>query len=499
MEPTPATSPAPAIRPWFFWALGAVTVAFGAVRFAGAGNDLWMDEIWSLGFISQLHAPAEILTRFLHDNNHPLYSLWLYALGPGHAAWVYRLLACVTGTVTVALAGLIGRRQFQLLHAAAAPARAATAGLLTATVVGGAYLLVHYSSEARGYGPAVMFGFLAMYALTFASGRPASGWAVVYGFACALGLLAHMVAFQVLLAGAAWSALVVFKNWNNWRDRWVHLACWHLGPGLFFGAYYFGFARMVDRGGGPTIPLAELLRTLSVFTLGLPRGTNAAGAMELFLGVTLAGWFLIWRRDRALAVFYFTGIFLAPAAGIYSSGYAVLFPRYFIMSGALAVLLGGYALARLWTASRTGRLLAGVLLGAFLVGNGVHVARLLRDGRGQYQAALRYIGEHTPAGPITVSSDSDFRNFIVMEYYKAAVGPDHQLQYFPGGRPVPGGVQWVFFHRLDESTPVPPETLHDPEGHNYQLVRVFPHAPLSGWEWYVYRNLDPNLLPPTGS
>ena len=40
------------------------------------------------------------------------------------------------------------------------------------------------------------------------------------------------------------------------------------------------------------------------------------------------------------------------------------------------------------------------------------------------------------------------------------------------------------------------DALHDAEGHNYQLARVFPHAPLSGFEWYVYRNLDPTVLPP---
>ena len=142
-----------------------------------------------------------------------------------------------------------------------------------------------------------------------------------------------------------------------------------------------------------------------------------------------------------------------------------------------------------------GRRAAALLPAAFLLGNGLHVGWLLRDGRGQYQAALRYIAARTPAGVITVSSDSDFRNFGVLDYYQAAVGPSHQLHYFPTNQPPLEGPQWVFLHRLDAHTPVPPESLHDPAGHNYTLVRIFPHAPLSGWEWYVYRNDDPAVLP----
>ena len=491
-----ASTTQPAFSPRrFYWILGALVAVFGALRFACACNDLWMDEIWSLGIVQPLHSPAEILTQLRQGNNHPLNSLWIYWLGPGCATWTYRMLAWFTGTATVALAGLIGRRQFQSLHPDATLAGASVAGLLVAALVGGSHILIHYSSEARGYGPAIGFGFLAVYALSFASRRPAGGWAAVYGFACVLGLLSHMVAFQVMLAGGVWSLVAIFKHWNNWRERAMHLAGWHLGPGLFLVGYYLGFARKVDLGGGPQLPLKDVLGTLSAFTLGFPVAASAV-ALLFFLGVISTGLVLLWRRDRALAAFYFTGIFIAPAIGIFSSGFALLYPRYFIMSAALAVLLAGYSLARLWHAGRRGYWIAGVLLAAFLVGNGVHVTRLIRDGRGHYQAALRYIGEQTPAGPILVASDSDFRNFSVMDYYRSAVGPTHQLQYCLSNQPMPEGLQWVFFQRLDDTSSVPPEALHDAAGHNFQLVRVFPHAPLSGWEWYVYRNLDETILPP---
>ena len=490
-ETTVARAPAA-----FYWTLGAVVVVCGAVRFACLFNDLWLDEIWSLRLVEQLKSPAEILTRLWHDNNHPLNSLWIYLLGPGRAGWTYRLLSWLTGSATVGLAGLIGRQQFQRLHPGEAAAPAQGAGIFTAILVGGSYFLIHYSSEARGYAPAVGFSFLAIYALWHSAGRTTSAWAAVYGLSCVLGLLAHLVTFQVMLAGLAWSMAQGGRNWSRWRDRIVHLVCWHLGPWLFLGIYYLGFVRRIEIGGGPRLALGDVLGTLAAFSLGLPGGMGAWIALPVVLGVTLLALVLLWRRDRATAAFFAVGIYVAPALGVCSSRFVLLYPRYFIVSAALALLLAGYLLARLWNSGGLGRWASVIVLGGLLAGSDIRTARLLRDGRGQYQAALRYIAERTPPGTITVSSDSDFRNFGVMDYYAQAVGPGHTLHYYGSNQLPPEGPQWIFVHRLDESTPVPGSELNVAGRWHFQLERVFPHAPLSGWEWYVYRNLDPSVLPP---
>ena len=500
-----STTPTPPAFRGFHWALGGIVAVCAAVRFAAARNDLWLDEVWSLRLVQQVHSAAEIVTRLWHDNNHPLNSLWLYLVGPEQPAWKYRLLAWATGTATVFLAGLIGRRQYQLLHPAEEPRRAQVAGLIGATLVGGSYLLIHYSSEARGYGPVVAGGFLAMFALVRTSTRPDSAWALLYGLACIVGLLAHLVAFQVMLGGVAWSVVVAFRTWPRWRDRAVHLACWHVLPWAFLGLYYFGFVRKVEIGGGPKLPLVNVLGSLAAFTAGLPEGVGTAVALPLVLVALVVALACILRRDRALAAFYLTAIFLAPALGVMASRFMLLYPRYFIMSAALALLAGSYGLARLWFWERIGpmgrkrplgRTAAAVLLTAFLAGNGLHTARLLRDGRGQYQAALRYIAERTPTNEITVTSDSDFRNYGMMDYYRAAVGPAHTLRYFPGTQLPPDGPQWIFLHRLDEATPPPPAELEIAGSWRYRLERTFPHAPLSGWDWYVYGRVEAGTPPP---
>src|SRR6185312_16088098 len=173
---TPSTTAAPSAPRSFVWALAGVVAVFGVVRFACLFNDLWLDEIWSLRLVGQLHSPVEILTRLTSDNIHPLNSLWLYLLGPGKAEWAYRLLSWFAGTATIALAGLIARRLARQLQGVDAPRLADVTGLLTATLVGGSYFLIHYSSEVRGYAPAVGFSFLALYALGRAPERPVSAW-----------------------------------------------------------------------------------------------------------------------------------------------------------------------------------------------------------------------------------------------------------------------------------------------------------------------------------
>src|SRR5574342_1386507 len=498
-SPPPATHGEPSgdapAAPRFYWAaLAAVVAVFGAVRFACLFNDLWLDEIWSLRLVGQLQSPAEIVTRLWHDNNHPLNSLYLYLLAPASADWTYRLLSWFAGVASVALAGLIARRQVQLLHPGDAPAKAAAAGLITATVIGASCLLIHYSSEARGYAPAVGFSFLALYALLRAPRRPASVWAVVYGLACGLGILSHLVAFQVMLAGLVWSVVNALRTWDRWRDQLVHLVCWHLGPWVFLGLFYLAFVSKVELHSGSPIALSFALGLLSAMSLGFPGGLGVFVALPTFLGITVIALGLIWRRDRAVFGFYAVAIFVAPVLGVYSSPSVSLYPRYFIVSAAGALLLVGYVLARLWSSGRAGRTVGLLALAGFLLGNGAHTARLLRDGRGQYQRALRYVAERSPTATITVASDWDFRNQMVIQYYAKAAGPGHSLQYYRRKQLPAEGPQWMFLHRLDGED-APTDDLSGEGRVRYRLDRTFPHAPLSGWTWYVYRNLDPSVLP----
>ncbi len=476
------------VRGRFALWLALIVAASAAVRWVGMTCDLWLDEIWSLGLMRDVKAPWEILTRVLHDNNHPLNSLWLWLLPPTGPAWTYRLLSWVAGALTVLLAGLVGRRLFARLHPEAGDAAADAAGLMTAVLAGSCHLLGHYASEARGYAPAVAAALLAVYALLHRETRTWGRWAVIYGVACALGLLSHLVMAPIMAAGLLWAAGDVLAARGRRRAECGRLLAWHAGPWMFFAAYYFGFVRRLSIGGGPDNPLAGVLGDAAAFTLGLPAETGRWLALPVLVVVVVVALGLLWRRERGLAGFYLLALGVLPLLGSGLGRFQLLFPRYFIVSAALAVLLLGYVLARLWLRGTRARVGVLALVALFLAGNGWHGVRLGIDGRGQYRAALHYLSDETAAPVVTVTADADFRNRPVIGYHAATSGLGRRIRYVPEERVPQTGVDWYLVHRLDGG-PSPTDGVTDRWGNAYQLAKVFPHAPLSGWDWAAYRRL----------
>ncbi len=458
-------------------------------------NDLWQDEIWSLQLLDEIHSPIGILTQIYSDNNHPLNSLFLYLLKPAKAEWTYRLLSWATGTVSVGLAGIIARRQFQLLRPADAPGKAQVAGLITAIIFGGSYIFIHFSSEARGYAPAVCFSLLAFYALLHDGKGSGSGWAGLYWAACLFGLLSHLMFSNVLFAGFLWTAAQARQNFPRWLDRLVHLASWQLPPLGFFTIYYWFFIRRLTIGGSNPTSLSEALNTLAECTLGIPPELGLPLALPVLSLIILLALFLVWRRNRDLAVFYLAVVFIAPLLVTWlRSEKIMLRPRYFLINDAFAWLLAGGVLAKLWTASRLKRAGLLAILGLFLAGNAGYVRWLWRDGRGEYREAIKYIAQNTPIAEVSLTSDIEFRDEMMIQYYAPAAGAGRILHYYVNYDLPPRGPQWVILSEPDHKNSNPDAIIHDNAGHAYQLARVFPHAVLSGWDWYVFRNMDPRVF-----
>src|SRR3954452_10860912 len=122
--------------------IAAVSIAIVlaiVLRIWASLDDFWLDEIWSWVKAMQLKSPLEVFTRVHHDNNHHLNTLVLYAIGRDAPFYLYRLPAVLAGIGTVLLCGWVARPWGR-------PA-AVTAILLT----GCSFLLIEYSSEARGY------------------------------------------------------------------------------------------------------------------------------------------------------------------------------------------------------------------------------------------------------------------------------------------------------------------------------------------------------------
>ena len=451
-----------------------------------------MDELWTLWHVTQLRSVGEIFSRFVHDNNHPLNSLWMYLVAPLKTDWVYRLLSWMGGTAAVWLAAKIARLQFLRLHPKAPADQTRVAEWITAALFGSSYLLVVYSSEARGYGPALGFGLLGVYALLRAPAIQPGIWVFVFWIASILSVLSHAVSYQLLAGAFVFTVVQGVQQKAKASDILVSVSRWHALPVMFGVVYYFLFFRKLEIVGGPETPLSTVLGELAAYSIGFPVTAGVTLALPLLIAAVIFALAMQWRRSPAIACFHAMAMVLFPAAALAFSPFVYLFPRYFILSAASALLLVGYLGARMWNAGRIARMLLLFTTSLIVIGNAVHTSQLLRHGRGEYKSALRYIAERTPAGPITISSDNDGRNVLLVYHHAPGAIQPRSMEYLPLTRRPAEGAQWLLVHRL-EHDPVPGAEMLDERGNPYRLEKAFAHAPLSGWDWYVYRNI--RLLP----
>jgi hypothetical protein len=472
--------------------LVVIVAVFGGIRALALRNDLWMDELWTMWHLSQLRSVGEIFSRFIHDNNHPLNTLWMYAVMPLQLDWAHRLLSWAGGTAAVVLAAKVSRLHLQRLHPNAPARQVQAAELLAAALFGSSYLLTVYSSEARGYGPALGFGLLALYALWRPPATAFNRWVIVYWLAISLGLLAHAVSYPLLGAAVVYTVADSLERKTNARDVGRALARWHAAPVAFGLLYYVVFLRRLEVVGGPETPFSTVLGELAAYSIGFPISVSVSLALPLLLAGVAIALVCVWRRSRAVAAFHLTAMIAFPAVALALSPFVYLFPRYFILSAALALLLLVYVGALAMNAGRGARWLTLLALCGIAVGNLLHTTKLLRHGRGEYRAALRHIAARTPPGDITVSSDHDGRNVLLIYHHGPIAIAPRTLTYVPRTDLPPQGTQWLLVHRLDHAA-VPAEELLDDRGNRYRRENVFLHAPLSGWDWYVYRSL--RLLP----
>lgn len=454
-----------------------VLLASAAVRYLAGSGELWLDEIWTV-FLAQsplVTSPGDIFTGLHQENNHYLNTLWVWWMGPQPNWVVYRLPAILAGAASVAVAGLIGKP------------RSISAALLAMLLTGGSYLLVHYSSEARGYSSAVFFALAALYCQESLFRRPA--WpAALLTAACSIGGILSQPVFL-----AFYGALVLWSAWKAWfppkgQRRQRGLWCLsHFPPLLFFVWLYEVDLWQVVNAGGPVYSAAEMVAETLSLAIGGPDGTDgrlvAAGVCALALGWSL--WSLR-RTERDWCVLAILAIVVMPALLLIATGRREIYPRYFVIPVALTALTFAWALARLWNAG-TRRIRSAVLVACalYLAGNGTHIARLLTYGRGAYIEALDFMARETEGDEIAVGSDFDFRNKMVLGYYQAYLPEPKYITYLDVEQRQQRPCEWLVVHDLDRRAR--PEAELQFGRTRYTLQKFYPYAGLSGWSWSVYR------------
>ncbi len=481
-------------------AAAVIAVALGlgtSLRLIPCFNAFWLDEIWSYFIALRLHSPFGVFT--IHDsNNHHLMTFLMALLGDrSNWAW-YRLPSLLAGVGSVLLAVRMAAR------------RSRADAVVVALLVSFSFILIQFSSEARGYSLAVFFSLLAWSALS--RHLETGGWksGALYGAGIILGFLSQLIVLFFWAGAAAWAAARLLRprapasagppplraELRNHRakpagqsrtrslGRWATL---QLAPAAALAALYFLDLREMHIGLGDPWTAGKVLAQTFGFTFGLPVNPILAIPYAVIGLAALGSGVLLLHRDGDDSWILFLTATLAPVVAVAIARPAVVAPRYFVVAAAFLVILTGFSLARLFRRGGARSALAAALLAVFLIGNGLHCAAFLRYGRGGYLKALRLMADRTPGSKILTGFDHDYRTGPVVHFYDHLLPGNKELLYYKQGQWPPEGPDWVIIHSA-QCPKTPPPQITDPAGNVYNFEAGFPYAGLSGFYWGVYRN-----------
>ncbi len=481
-------------------------------RVAGVYGDFWLDEIWSWRIAANVAAPKWILLHPVarYDNNHPLNTLTMWLSGHHVYSAVYRVPAVMSGIGTIVVAAIVLRRR---------GVAEMFAGVL---LVGFAYPLVIFSSEARGYAPAVFFALVAFDALDrYLRSR---GWFANLAFvlACVLGIAAHLTFVYFWAAAVVWTIARFARERRRatspvdgthaahshhegvgvldygstqrgvgWFGIMWHLLRLHLVPAAALALLYWVFIRHLTIGGAPDESILSKLRGAIGNLLGAGDSTPATVVLLLVVGALFVASLRLIRRSGDDLWIFLVGVIVAPIVIVGAQLALVerrqpVEARYFLVAYAFVLLAVAMLLGH-WLRQHDRRRTAAILLLAgFLALNLYHTVRFLRVGRGQYQEAVLYMVERSGRPVITVLSDHPLRTAMVLDYYRRVVPPNQQLVIYDGSGDAPspwthGPPVWLIVHSNKRNEP-PGEFA------GFVFDREFTYYGLSGYSWYLYRN-----------
>ncbi len=459
----------------------ACVAVFGLLRLLAACNDFYIDEIWSFYFASRMKSPFDAFS-IKHDNNHILNTVYLYLVGDGPGfisgrpefIW-HRLLSVVSGTVSL---WLLGRMALQ---------RSRLEAFTVVLLAGLSYPLIIYSSEARGYAPAILFALVSFMLMRAHMDRPRSYLLPLFWATVAAAFLFHSSFIYVYLALGAWSMAQEIRS-KGPAGAVKGLAKLHAAPLAFVAALYLFFLKDMVIGGGRLGGLWEEILVTAGMVTGLPvEGIYGLLAIFAVLLLSCIGLIGLAGYGSGEWVFYLFAVFIAPALTIAVMKPELIYFRYFLVSFPFLYLIIAHAMTRVYRRPVWGRPVYIVLLLVFIALNINSLWKFHSDGRGQYYDAVEYMTGSSQGDEILVGSDHDFRNKIVLGFYSTFFR-GKRISYIDREQRAAAAPEWMLLHSLDVD--YRPQRYIFDSGYRYSLEKSYPYAGVSGWSWFVYRRDD---------
>lgn len=471
----PAPKPTASDRNLRIFALFVIALATGLIV-AAARGDLWLDEIWSIMIANSADSFPDIFSRFQHDNNHVLNTLYFFWIGNQKVLYVYRLLSIASGIGSLLLAGIIARKWGK------------TEPLFSLLLIGTSYPLILYFSEARGYAPAIFCALLCFGVLKEGPPRINAYKVVIFWVASILGILSHATFVIVIAALLCWFVVQEMNQHADLKTKGLRVGLYFLIPIAFFVCFYVFYIRHIQIGGGPIYSKWDVVCRAASLVLGLPEGPFWGPlALTSAVVITAAGTVMLFREKSPDWVFYPVVLFFAPMLLVVITQPTYLYFRYFIVSIPFFYLLLGYLVSRGYRSENKRlrwSLVAIVVI--FVMAQAQRTIPLLLLGRGNYMAAVQYIISSSEKDVIGIGSDHDFRNKVLLAFYTELLPEPNRLYYIDQPDWKKAGPDWIVTHHQDTFFR-PPKQLAIREVGNYKLVKEFRFAGISGWHWFLYR------------
>ena len=452
--------------------------ASAILMIAAIRGDLWLDEVMSLK--TALTAPnwLAVITQNTNDNNHLLNTFFLRLLGWQQHLFVYRIPAVLFGIYTIAALAWTARRWSK------------EAAVWIVYLAGLSYPVIVYSSEARGYAPAMFFAVVSFEMLQRCWERSTRSRLILFWTSLCLGCLSHFSFVIILVALGGWSLVREKHAGSSLRSAVVSLAKLYVVPAIFLTGIYLVFIRHITIIGGPIYSRWDVVGSAASNALGL---TDKTGLRQLSIFsasalVSCAIWNL-FRQKRFEWIFFGLVLFVAPVLVVFLLHPKYLYVRYFMVSFPFFYLLLAFIFAEWFRKSAMTRMVPVLLILAITTGHLLKVATLLNSGRGNYRRALNDMAAATPGQFIRVSSDGDFQNKKLLRFYGFFLPPSKQVEYIPMAKISSERPDWVVVYSLPlkPSPPSPSFVMEENTDVKYDLFSVYPSCGLSGMNWAVYR------------
>lgn len=204
--------------------------------------------------------------------------------------------------------------------------------------------------------------------------------------------------------------------------------------------------------GGPDQNFFETIRQTLVLALGLSNSPfGGVLAVVIVFAIMVAGLQQLIKDKSAHQIYFFLILAQVPFALLVIRPPQYLHFRYFLICLPFLYILAAHLLGRLYAGPKYGKALA-ITVVLFCCGNLGKIHQLMVGGRGDYKSAVTYLTNHTPGNLITLGSDHDLANGMVLSFYNRFLPGEKKIKYYNIAEWPVNGLEWVLLQSQKRHT-----------------------------------------------